>query len=132
MEQVGTDCRMAGLNRSLGVDPMPRIDWGNYLFNYTSALFGCGVVYEPLPGGVDAFPLTNTAVIGTAAPAFGPDDAKTLIDVFIGECALQLGVSALELDALQRHLEQAAAPIIDTSVSARLSECPTSAPDSAN
>jgi hypothetical protein len=118
---VGDDCKTRRLASGMTVDQT--LDWGNYLINYTSALFGCGVLFDPLPGGVDAFALVNTEVVGVPNTMLGADDAATVIGMYLAAGSTQLDVSVVALDLLRARLEQSAARRIDPSLTMALSEC---------
>jgi hypothetical protein len=99
-------------------------DWLTYLINYSQALFGCGLLFDPLPGGVDAFGLANTEAVGLASPMLGADDAALLIDIYLESCASVLTLTSEQQAELRAHLEAAAQPRIDASLTAGLSDCP--------
>jgi hypothetical protein len=99
-------------------------DWINYLFNYSSALFGCGLVFSPLPGGIDQFGLSDTDVVGVPSPMLGPDDAEVLTALYLDVCVSVLGVSQAALTEIRSQLERAAAESRVVSSSGRLSVCP--------
>lgn len=99
-------------------------DWLTYLINYSHALFGCGLLFDPLPGGVDAFGLANTEAVGLASPMLGTEDAALLIDIYLDSCANELTLTSAQQAELREHLEAAAQPRIDASLTAGLSDCP--------
>lgn len=98
-------------------------DWLVYLLNYSHALFGCGLLFDPLPGGVGAFGLANTDAVGLTSPMLGADDAALLIDIYLNACSNELAMTSAELAELRGRLEAAAQPRIDPDLSSRLSDC---------
>lgn len=120
---VQTDqCQTRGLVSAMSDTQMD--DWLVYLLNYSHALFGCGLLFDPLPGGVGAFGLANTEAVGVASPMLGADDVALLMDIYLTGCAKELPMTSAELAELRRRLEAAALPRIDPSLTARLSDCP--------
>jgi hypothetical protein len=120
---IETDgCRARRLTSGMTSNQMN--DWANYLLNYSFALFGCPLLFSPLPGGVDAFGLSNTDAVGVPSPMLGPDDVAYLIDTYLTSASTELEIPAGDLAALRAHLERAAVPRTDPSLSGRLSDCP--------
>lgn len=126
LTSVRGDCRTRRLTQPLSVEQT--IEWGNYLFNYSSAIFGCGVMDGPIPGGVDAFGLVNTDAIGIASPAIGPADASALIELYMAACRDELDVNEALLEPVRAHLESAGARRAVASLEAQLSDCAEGAP----
>jgi hypothetical protein len=115
------DCLTPVLSSAMSSDQVG--EWLYYLLNYSQALFGCGLSFEPLPGGVGAFGLANTDAVGIPSPMLGADDAALLIDVYLNSCTNELPVPNTELAQLRGRLEAAAQPRIDPSLAARFSGC---------
>jgi hypothetical protein len=119
------DCRVRGLTRSLSNDQS--VDWGNYLVNFTSAFFGCGLLFTPLPGGREAFGPGNIEAVGAASLALGVDDVTTLIDLYLASCGSELPLPPDELREMRTQLEVAATGRLDVTLRSQLSDCLTSA-----
>jgi hypothetical protein len=120
--RLADSCATSRLTQALTTAQLA--DWINYLLNYSSALFDCGLIYSPLPGGIDQFGLSNTDVVGVPSPALGPDDAEALTALYLEICETQLGISQADLVTVRGQLERAAANRVDAALSAQLSECP--------
>ena len=116
------ECRTRGLTSAMS--RTQEGDWLRYLINYSHALFGCGLLFDPLPGGVGAFGPANTDAVGIPSPMLGGDDAALLVDIYLNSCTTALPLASADLAELRARLEAAAQPHIGASLSARLSECP--------
>jgi hypothetical protein len=116
------DCQSRRLINRMG--DLQTGDWLNYLINYSHAFFGCGLLFDPLPGGVDAFGLANTEAVGIPNPRLGADDVALLIDLFLSSCTDELSIPSADRAQLRARLESAAQPQIDPTLTAALSECP--------
>jgi hypothetical protein len=124
---MSEDCRTQRLMSTMTLDQM--VNWFDYIYNYTSALFGCGLQFTPLPGGVEAFGPGNVDAVGVVtAPLIGVDDMNALIEIYLGVCTTYVDIPASELDAIRAELEAAASSQIDATLGASLSECVPSAP----
>jgi hypothetical protein len=99
-------------------------EWLNYLINYSHALFGCGLLYSPLPGGVDAFGPANTEAVGIPNLTFAAEDAALLIDIYMNSCTNELPVPGADIAELRARLAAAAQPNVDANQTVRISECP--------
>jgi hypothetical protein len=120
--RLADSCSTSRLTQSLTDDQLA--DWINYLLNYSSALFDCGLVFSPLPGGIQQLGLSNTGVVGVPSPLLGPADAEVLIGLYLDVCATVLGVSQADLAEIRTRLEHAVAQSLDASVPPSLSVCP--------
>jgi hypothetical protein len=95
----------------------------NYLIGYTYLLTGCPLLVEPVLGGIRAFGPANLSAIGAYRAALGRDDAKLLVDKYVGVFAGYLDLEAEHRQAVEAHLRQTAESEIDPLLSATLSTC---------
>jgi hypothetical protein len=117
------DCRTAGLTASLPRDK--NAAWLSYLFNYTNAMTGCPLIYDPPPqGGINAFGPANTPVLGIPRPTLGRDDVALLIEKYSLAFSDALELSDSERAAVEAHLWRTAESEMDPASSNTLSICP--------
>jgi hypothetical protein len=121
--QQEEDCRTAGLTRGLTQDQLDQ--WLSYLFDYTNAMTGCPLLYEPIPGGILAFGPANTSILGVARQPLGRDDAEAVLRMYLGLFSDVLVLTPEERGAVEQHLWRTAESEIGSSASMSLSTCPT-------
>lgn len=121
------DCRTAGLTSDLTFDEGTL--WLDYLAGYTYLLMGCPLLGEPVPGGISAFGPANTAARRANISGLGRDDAALLISQYVEPFSLEVQLDAVQRDALEALLWEAAEAEIDPMATATLSTCEGSSTD---